>query len=272
MLAVCLLDHDREGGREPVWRRGRRWMVVVRILRFGARSSRPPVRRRWRPGLLWRWWCPLAVAARVCLTWVPANPPRVPAGCGAATSGAVCHVAVRPAGRDLPRCGRLASGEPAFRGHRSGAHRVHARPGLASSSGDTRGGIRLRKIAVPALLALAVAVSACTRPPAGSAVPGVEEPPASTPGVVTSASTGLDCAAIVEMSPREAAAAIARAGLTVSWRLQHTLPDGTMAADVVTGTPDGSVVFDVVLDGTKAFVFVAPPGDSAGARPKHPSC
>jgi hypothetical protein len=73
------------------------------------------------------------------------------------------------------------------------------------------------------------------------------------------------------MSPQEAGEVLSAAGLGVSWRLQHTLPDGTMVADIVGAVPDGTVVDLMVADG-QAFIFVAPEGDPAAKRPDHPSC
>ena len=70
----------------------------------------------------------------------------------------------------------------------------------------------------------------------------------------------VDCQAILAMTPAQAVATLEAAGWTVSWRLEHTLADGSSASDIVSEMPEGTLVNLVLQDGA-AIVFVAPTGD-----------
>jgi hypothetical protein len=132
----------------------------------------------------------------------------------------------------------------------------------------------MRKTVVLSFLTLVLAIAAgCTRPAGGPAVEPTDTPTPVTaePATPAASSMALECTAIVRMTPEQAGAAIAAAGMPVNWRFQHTLADGTTVADLVTTVPDG-VVVDVLINGGQAFVFVADPADPAAERSDQPTC
>jgi len=144
---------------------------------------------------------------------------------------------------------------------------------------DRRGHVNgvLRRVgATISLVLLLTASSACASPtaaPDSGAQTGLPPPYPSASAIPSTwlDPAKVDCQAIAHLAPAPAAKALAAVGFTVNWRLQHTLADGSTAADIVMATPEGAIV-DIILNGSVAIVFVAPPGDPAGDAPPPPTC
>jgi hypothetical protein len=81
----------------------------------------------------------------------------------------------------------------------------------------------------------------------------------------------VDCPALLDKTPQDAAATLTTAGYEVSWRAVHTMADGTAVADVVKAVPAGKII-DIILDGASATIFVANQQDPVAKSPEPATC